>query len=259
MDKCIIMMKRRVGLIMKINGDNHTHTVYSHGKNTIEDNVKKAVELGLEKVAITDHGSGHIFYGVDKRNWHKMRDEIDVLKKKYPQVEIVMGVEANIIGSDGSIDVDEEHLELFDVINAGFHYGVKPKRVRDFFSLYLLNFFGKILPFLKKRAMDANTKALVNAMERNHIHMITHPGAKVPVDMDRVAKKAQDKNVILEINAHHLHLDLDDLKKAMKYDVKFAINSDAHQSVHVGMVHKGMEIAQAAGLKAHRIVNGEED
>ncbi|HAE62591.1 MAG TPA: histidinol-phosphatase [Eubacteriaceae bacterium] len=244
---------------MKINADNHTHTVYSHGKNTIEENVKKALEIGLEKIAITDHGSGHVFYGVDKDDWVKMRKEIDGLKQKYPQLEIIMGVEANIIGSDGSIDVEEDQLELFDVINAGFHYGIKPKKAKDFFSLYLLNFLGKLLPFLKAKARAANTKALVNAMDKNDLNMITHPGAKVPVDMDKVARKAQDKNVILEINAHHLHLDESDLKKAMKYDVKFAINSDAHQSEHVGMVEEGIKIARAAGLEIHRIINGEDD
>ena len=35
--------------------DHHTHTVYSHGKGSIEDNVKVALSKGLKSVAITDH------------------------------------------------------------------------------------------------------------------------------------------------------------------------------------------------------------
>ena len=40
--------------------DWHTHTVYSHGKGTIEDNVRIAHERGLREIAITDHGPGHL-------------------------------------------------------------------------------------------------------------------------------------------------------------------------------------------------------
>ena len=40
--------------------DYHTHTVFSHGKGTIEDNVKAAIDAGLKAVAISDHGPGHL-------------------------------------------------------------------------------------------------------------------------------------------------------------------------------------------------------
>ena len=36
--------------------DLHTHTTYSHGKGSIEDNVREAFNQGLEFVAISDHG-----------------------------------------------------------------------------------------------------------------------------------------------------------------------------------------------------------
>ena len=41
---------------MKIIADYHTHTVYSHGKGSIEDNVKVAIEKNIEKIGISDHG-----------------------------------------------------------------------------------------------------------------------------------------------------------------------------------------------------------
>ncbi|MDD6540033.1 MAG: PHP domain-containing protein, partial [Firmicutes bacterium] len=36
--------------------DLHTHTTYSHGKGSVEDNVREAFNKGLEYIAISDHG-----------------------------------------------------------------------------------------------------------------------------------------------------------------------------------------------------------
>ena len=70
--------------------DHHTHTVYSHGKGTIEDNVKEAAAKGLESIAITDHGPGHLTYGRDKNKLPQMRAEIDRRQDKYPQIKILL-------------------------------------------------------------------------------------------------------------------------------------------------------------------------
>ena len=56
--------------------DIHTHTTYSHGKGSIEDNVKAGLARGLEKIAITDHGPGHLTYGIRKDAIPAMREDI---------------------------------------------------------------------------------------------------------------------------------------------------------------------------------------
>ena len=37
------------------------------GKEAIEDNVREAFNQGLEFVAISDHGPGHLFYGINQQ------------------------------------------------------------------------------------------------------------------------------------------------------------------------------------------------
>jgi len=74
--------------------DHHTHTTFSHGKGSIEDNVKVAVQKGLKSIAITDHGPGHLTYGIDRNKIKVMREEVERLKLVYPQIEILLGVEA---------------------------------------------------------------------------------------------------------------------------------------------------------------------
>ena len=62
--------------------DHHTHTTFSHGKGSIEENVKEAIAKGLTSVGITDHGPGHLTYGLKRENYPIMRAEVDSLNKK---------------------------------------------------------------------------------------------------------------------------------------------------------------------------------
>ena len=60
---------------MKLIYDLHTHTVFSHGKGTIEENVKVAKQKGLTKIAITDHGFEHFYFAVKRKNLSFMKSE----------------------------------------------------------------------------------------------------------------------------------------------------------------------------------------
>ena len=60
---------------------------------------------------------------------------------------------------------------------------------------------------------------------------------------------------MIEINAKHKHLTIDEIKLASKYDVKFVIGSDAHISSKVGSFEEPLKRALEAGLDPERIVN----
>lgn len=244
---------------MRLTGDLHTHTVYSHGKATIEENILKAIEVGLEKIVISDHGSGHFFYGVKRKHWLDMRNAVNEMREKYKNIEILLGIEANVVGLNGDIDIKDGEFHLYDVIYVGYHYGVVPRSLKDFLCLYCLNLLAKIFPVLKKKATEVNTKALIKVMERHPIFMITHPGAKVPIDIDQIAKKAGELGIIMEINASHGHLSREEIKIASKYNVKFAINSDSHLRETIGKVDKGLEAVKYAAIPIENIINIRED
>jgi putative hydrolase len=246
---------------MKIIHDMHTHTTYSHlnhGKNTIDEMVEQARKIGLKEITISDHGRSHPFFGVRKNEFKKMRQEIDALNQKYDDIKVYLSVESNITGSKGDIDIKSEEKEYCDYIHAGFHYGFIPARFSDIFRFAGINYLTRLFPSLKEKARKINTASYVEMMERYDLKMITHPGDKAPVDIETVARKAAEKGVILEINGRHSHLNEEELSIAMKYDVKFAINSDAHHKSALGKVSKGIEIAQNAKVPIDRIVNMEE-
>lgn len=240
---------------MKLFGDFHTHTVYSHGKGTIEENVKAAIKKGLKKIVISDHGPGHLTYGVKRENLRKMRKEIDDLKIKYPDIEILLGVEGNLISCDGDIDVDAEDMKILDILLVGFHNGAKPKTLSDGYVLFVRNYLAKCFPSLRNKCRETNTEAMVKAIEKHDIDIITHPGAKISIDTKRLARAAAKKGTALEINASHGYLTAEYVKIAMSEDVNFVIDSDAHTPDRVGDFEEGIKTAEKAGLPVDRIIN----
>lgn len=246
---------------MKLIADYHTHSTYSnrmgkgHGKGTIRENVEAARKKGLKEIAITDHGPSHIGYGVTVNSLKKMRKEIDELNKEYDDIKILLGVEANIIGYDGTIDIDDTVLKYLDILVVGFHFGTMPKSIKDGYKMFVQNFLGKFSDKTSKKIRDKNTDALINAINKYDIFFISHPGAKVDVDTNRLAKAAAKRNTALEINSSHGYLTVEYIKIAMKENVNFVINSDAHHPDHIGLVTKGFERAKEAGLSVDKIIN----
>ncbi|MSS42576.1 PHP domain-containing protein [Anaerosalibacter bizertensis] len=242
---------------MNIIGDYHTHTIYSHGKGTIRDNVEEAFKKGLKEIAICDHGPGHFTYGIKREDIKKMRKEIDELNKEFQPkgLKILLGVEANIIRYDGTIDVDDEIIEFLDILLLGYHFGALPGTFKDGYKLYILNFLSKAIPKVRKNVMEMNTLALIKAMDRYPIDIITHPGSKVYVDIRRLARKAKEKDIALEINSSHSHLTVEEIELALEEDVYFYINSDAHSPENVGNLENGIERALKGKVPVDRIKN----
>ncbi len=238
---------------MIVKADYHMHTKFSgDSKNELEAIVKKAIELGLEEIAITDHGPAHNGYGIKKENYPVLRADIDKLNLKYPQIKILLGLEANILGTDGEIDIDSDMWGMIDWVNAGYHFGSNLKKD---FKIHLYNILSRFSKHFYDKARAINTKAMVSAIEKNKINMITHPGAKGPVDIDAVAKAASLKGTILEINNSHGHLTIEEIKVAMKYPVIFAVCSDAHEVDKVGQVSNALDRAYIAGVDKKNIYN----
>ena len=243
---------------MKITHDMHTHTTYSHGKNSIAEMVEQGRKIGLKAITISDHGRSHPVFGVRKQHFAKMRAEIDALNKKYDDIEIYLSVESNITGAAGNIDIKAEEQKYCDWISAGYHYGYFPASIKDIFVFSIPNYAARVLPFLRKAVVDMNTRTYIKMMEQHDIKLITHPGDKMPINIEPVAKAAAENGVILEINPRHDHLNVEEIKIAMKYPVNFAINSDAHSIHTLGDMRTTPETIKAAGVPISRIINIEE-
>lgn len=234
---------------MQILADYHTHTTYSHGKGSIEENVKVAISKGIKTIGISDHGYKHMAYGIKYKDIYKMREEIDNLKLKYKNIDILLGIECNILDDSGKIDVDEKIIEVVDYIMAGYHFGSTPTSIKG-----ALNHCDNYI-FKSKKSKAYNTRAVINAMKKNNIFIITHPGDKGDVDIKEIAKVAKETDTRLEINSSHGFLNVKQLEEIKSIKNKFMIGSDAHISDNVGNFNLAMEIVKEANLDLSLVEN----
>jgi putative hydrolase len=237
-----------------IASDMHTHTVYSHGKGSIEDNVRAARSIGLRKIGIADHGPAHVGFGVQRKRLPMMRREVDRLKIEYPDTDIRLGIEANIMYKDGMLDIHPDDLHLFDYVLAGYHYGA----VGHDPLLYIGRGVGNFLTprSLASQSMRArNTKDIVSALRRNDVYALTHPGDKFPVDLIEVATVCAETNTLVELNTSHRSLSEKDVSDMAIADVAFIISSDAHSPERVGDFRSAVDLVLDSGIDVARVVN----
>lgn len=232
---------------MKIFADYHTHTTYTHGKGTAEENVLAAIAKGLTRVAITEHGPGHKLYGVKTKRFTQMRREVDALNEKYAgRIEVLLGLELNLLSLDGETDCPSDaDAKLFDLFLMGYHRGILPKS--GLLSFTILS--------RAKSAISRNTDAYTRAIERYPISIVSHPGEYIPLDIPKLAKAAALAGTALEINASHAVTTLEHVELAKAQGALFALGSDAHSPERVGVFDGALRVALGAGLGACDIVN----
>lgn len=230
-----------------IKGDLHLHSNYpikspSHGPGVdlIEEIIKKAQELEYEFVGISDHPPGFTTSTKEETiKWVQKRTKfIQSLQKKTKSIRVLNGLEIDILG-DGSLSVPDEALATLDYCIAGIHSGHSASK-------------------------EVITKRLVSALNSPYVDIISHPTGRLlneressDADWEEVFKAAAKNNKILEINSHPIRLDLrDDLvREALKYGVKFIINTDAHEVSQMGNMRFGVSVARRGWAEAKDVVN----
>jgi putative hydrolase len=241
--------------LIKLYADYHTHTKYSHGKGTIMDNVMAARRKGLTEIAITDHGIRHLTFGVRAKNIIKMRQEIDNINEHCEGIKVLLGMECNIISASGDIDMNDEIRKHLDILLVGYHMMVRPKSIRDTWDIYGLNYMEKFFSYNTEKVKEKNTIGIAKAIEKHKIDIITHPGARIPIDTTYIAQVAAKAGTALEINCSSNVMTAEHVIAAAKQGVKFVINSDAHRPEDVGKLDNGIKVALEAGLDSSQIIN----
>ena len=242
---------------MAVIADYHTHTKYSrhnHGKGTIEENVRVAFEKGLRQVGISDHGFSQKMYGVRRKDIEKIKKEIEDAQERYP-IEVLLGIEANIISSRGDLDIKKDDFKNFDFVAFGFHRLVKSVSKKEQVGFVLKNIFCEFFHHTSRKQREKNTNAYINAMRNYDIDFITHLNHGCKVDVEKVARVAKETNTYIELNGKRLGMTDKEILTCYNLGCKFIINSDAHRPERVGDCHLGLEAILRLRIPETAVIN----
>ena len=155
--------------------DVHTHSIASgHGTTcTVSDMAKAAAKKGLKLLGITDHGPGTLAAGTSS-----YFRSLSYSPKKRFGIELLFGVELNILDVDGHVDLSDELLDKLDYAIA---------------SMHAQNY--------KSGSVKENTSAYLNAMRHPCVKILGHcDNPHFPADYETLAVAAKEFGVIFEIN-----------------------------------------------------------
>jgi len=220
--------------IQEIKGDLQMHTKYSDGLEPINAMVEKAILLGYEYIAITDHVGGlKIANAMDEARIIEQRKEIDKLNEAFEKsgskFHIFQGVEVNI-KADGKLDMPDSVLKRVEIVLASIHSGFSDDS-------------------------EKITRRLTAAMENENVDIIAHPTGRLifersgySFDLLKVIEVAKNTGTILEIDAHANRLDLNDenAREVIKGGVKLSIDTDSHEPAEMDYMKLGVAQARRA-------------
>ena len=225
---------------LNIRGDLHMHSTWSDGRDSILQMARSARDLGYEYIAITDHS---------ERSWASrkllsveiplQRQEIEAVRSKVPGIDILHGVEVDIM-PDGSLDFDDDTLAGFDIVLASLHDPAGDDGAQL-------------------------TQRYVQAMWHPLVTIITHPANRSPalsngyeLDFDRLFRAAVSTNTAMEIDGAPGHLDMDGriARRAAAAGVTLAVNSDCHRAEALGrQMSFGIGTARRGWVTPEQVLN----
>ncbi|UGQ10809.1 DNA polymerase/3'-5' exonuclease PolX [Yinghuangia sp. ASG 101] len=221
-----------------LRGDLHTHTDLTDGLSPLADMVAAAAERGYAYYAVTDHAPDLAMQRMTTEKMLAQRDQVRALDGKFGRMRLLHGTELNI-GPDGGLDWPDEVLAGFDLCVASVHSHFNQSR-------------------------DELTRRLIRACENPYVSVLGHPTTRrigkragLDADFDAVFAACARTGTALEVDAHPERLDLrdEDILRARRHGVKFAVDSDAHAATHLPYIRFGVGTAQRGWLTKDDVIN----
>ena len=224
-----------------IRGDLHCHTTLSDGRNSLEEMAEAARGRGYGYLAVTEHSASHGFGNhVTAEALRGRIEEVAELNARYrgKRFRVLAGSEVNI-GTDGSLDYDDQLLGELDWVIASIHTSFR----------------------MSPRAM---TERAVAACEHPLVDCIGHLTGRLllrrdpyDIDVEAVFEAAARTRTMIEINGNPNRRDLSEghARLAAEAGVTICLNTDAHGVDTLANMRYALATARRAWLGPDQIAN----
>ncbi len=198
-----------------------------------------AAALGYEYIAITDHSKAlAMANGLDEQRVVEFAREVRELNREGLPLHVFSGLECDIL-RDGKLDLAEEALAELDFVIGSVH---------SYFNL----------------EASEMTERLLQAFESPSLKVLGHATGRIIMqregyafDFERIAAKASERKIALEINASPERLDLPShlVRAGKRAGCRFTISTDAHRPAHLQNMRFGVITARRGWLEAGDVLN----
>jgi DNA polymerase (family 10) len=222
-----------------IQGNVHSHSTWSDGKDSLEQMARAAQARGLKYLTVTEHSQSATYAGGLKpddlrRQW----DEIDRLNSELGGFRLLRGSEVDILES-GELDFPESLLEQLDIVIGSIHARFQMDQ-------------------------EQMTRRVLRAFDNPFLHILGHATGRLinsrdpyPLRMEEVLDRAAEKGIALEVNGnpHRLDLKAEHVRMALQRGVKLVASTDAHSTRELGHLRYAVGTARKGWARAGDVLN----
>ncbi|MGC0366699.1 putative hydrolase [Rhodococcus sp. 27YEA15] len=226
-----------------LRGDLHTHSDWSDGGSPIEEMMRRAVALGHDYCALTDHSPRlSVANGLSADRLRAQLDVIAGLNAELAPFRILTGIEVDIL-DDGSLDQDPDLLDELDVVVASVHSKLRAES-------------------------GAMTRRMLAAVRNPRVDVLGHCTGRLvegargtrpesTFDAQQVFDACREAGTAVEINSRPERRDPPSrlIELALASGCVFSIDTDAHAPGQLAWQGYGCERAEKCGVPADRVVN----
>lgn len=208
-----------------INCDLQVHTNRTDGQASVSEILKKAQEVGLKKLAFTEH------VRKDTQWFEDFVKEVRLVKNKYHDIQVLVGCEVKTLDEKGTLDISTEILATSEIILGSVH-----------------RFPNESGGFLDFKSLDKETFARIEfelalgMLKNAPIHVLSHPGgmyarhySDLPEKyLGQLLEKSINRKIAVELNSSYINDFNTVLNLFKEINPYVSIGSDVHRLDEIG-------------------------